>query len=136
MYPLQTFIATTSNVHVCTRAQHALLHLLFHNIQVSVFSPCHSKPYQRELEIPLVRLGRALAGGHLPTISKAAFGHDGLRDFLFLKVLDLIDNECSVLCRRNASPPSPFRKVPVSALEGYQWRKIVSVSLNQRPQPC
>ena len=26
----------------------------------------------------LARLGRALAGGHLPTIAKAVFGHDGI----------------------------------------------------------
>ena len=73
----------------------------------------------------LARLGRALAGGHLPTIAKAVFAHDGLRELVLLKLLDTIDSECSVLCRRNASSQSPFRKVPVDAMEGHQWSNCI-----------
>jgi len=36
-------------------------------------------------------LGRALAGGHIPSVAKAVVNHSGLREAVFLKLLDEVD---------------------------------------------
>ena len=66
-------------------------------------------------------MGRALAGGHLPTIAKMALAHEGIREQILLRLFDLIDAECGKLCQRACSTPSLFRKIPVGRLSKFQW---------------
>ena len=67
------------------------------------------------------RIGRALAGGHLPSLAKAVAGHEQLCQLVFSLFLDQIDAECSTLCRRCEEPPSLFRKIPVASMGDFQW---------------
>jgi hypothetical protein len=41
------------------------------------------------LDEGLTKIGRALAGGHLPSIAKAVFAHNGMREEVLLKVMTL-----------------------------------------------
>ena len=88
-------------------------------------------PFTTELQSPLSRIGRALAGGHLATIARAAFAHDGLRDLLIRKVLTQIDDECSVLCRR--AEPSIFRKTVPEKLPQFKWRAYMDEMESKAP---
>ena len=69
-----------------------------------------------------MKIGRALAGGHVPSIAKAIFAHNGVRQEVLLKVMDLINEEVDSLCRiaKENEPPSPFRHIPVSDLDTFQ----------------
>ena len=57
-----------------------------------------------------MKIGRALAGGHLPSIAKAIFAHNGVREEVLLKVMDLIKEEVNSLCRKvkENEPPLTF----------------------------
>lgn len=76
-------------------------------------------------------LGRALAGGHIPSVAKAVVNHSGLREAVFLKLLDEVDAECSKLCRR--SELSAFRKVPVSDMSTFDWKVLIDELLLKAP---
>ena len=93
--------------------------------QITVSTPNRPTPYSIQLSADLARVGRALAGGHLPTIVRAIFSHEGLRHLVELKLLDILTNECSTLCRRKADPPSPFRRFEVSQLAGFKWSVFI-----------
>ena len=43
-----------------------------------------------------MKIGRALAGGNIASIAKAAFAHKEIREELLLKVMDLVN----ALCRK------------------------------------
>lgn len=88
-------------------------------------TPSRPTPYCTEIDTSLVRLGRALAGGHLPTIVRAIFSHKELRHLVELKMLDILNSECSTLCRRKVDPPSPFRKIELSQLAEFQWSNFI-----------
>ena len=88
-------------------------------------TPSRPTPYSTEIDTSLVRLGRALAGGHLPTIVRAIFSHKELRHLVELKMLDILNSECSTLCRRKVDPPSPFRKIEVSQLAEFKWSNFI-----------
>ena len=74
-----------------------------------------------------MKIGRALAGGHLPSIAKAIFAHNGVREEVLLKVMDLIKEEVDSLCRKvkENEPPSPFRHIPVTDLESFSFQECV-----------
>ena len=71
-----------------------------------------------------MKIGRALAGGHLPSIAKATFAHNGLREELLLKVMDLVNEEVDALCRKEKEneSPSPFRHIPVLDFESFSLK--------------
>ena len=93
--------------------------------QVTVSTPSRLTPYSTEVNTSLVRLGRALAGGHLPAIARAVFSHDELQHLVELKMLDILNSECSTLCKRRVDPPSPFRKMEVSQLAEFKWSNFI-----------
>ena len=70
------------------------------------------------------KIGRALAGGHLPSLAKSILGHEQLRKALFQHFLDQIDNDCSRLCQRQSNT-SVFRKVPQPLLSEFKWKDFV-----------
>ena len=88
-------------------------------------TPSRPTPYSTEVDTSLVRLGRALAGGHLLTIVRAIFSHKELRHLVELKMLDILNSECSTLCRRKVDPPSLFRKIEVSQLAEFKWSNFI-----------
>ena len=74
-----------------------------------------------------MKIGRALAGGHLPSIAKAIFAHNGVREEVLLKVMDLINEEVDSLCRiaKENEPSSPFRHILVSDLESFTFQNCL-----------
>ena len=71
---------------------------VFHKVSVS--SPARTIPYSSTLLPHLDKIGRALVGGNVATITKAVFAHDEIRKLLLLRFFDLIDQECAELCRK------------------------------------
>lgn len=79
------------------------------------------------------RLGRALVGGHSPTIVKAIFAHDDLKELVLLKVLDAIDVEASKLCQHNSDSSSLFRKVSADKLPQFSWGSFITELQSKAP---
>ncbi len=90
-----------------------------------VFTPSKPSTWSKKLPDKESRLGRTLAGGHLPSVAKAIVGHGELCELVFLLLLDKIDSECNSLCLRSAVPPSLFRKIPVTQLGEVKWKTCV-----------
>ena len=78
------------------------------------------------------KLGRTLAGGHIPSLAKAVMGHKCLREAVTLSFLDQLESECSKLCQ-NSTPPSLFCKVPVSEIEEFQWDRFIQELKEKAP---
>ena len=53
------------------------------NIQVIVSTPSKPVPWMTNLSQPESKLGRALAGGHLPSLAKAIVQHKQLSNLVF-----------------------------------------------------
>ena len=70
------------------------------------------------------KIGRALAGGHLPSLAKSIVSHNELRELVFLHFLDEINAECSKLCQLKPQP-SLFRKIPSSMYDNFTWNVLV-----------
>lgn len=69
------------------------------------------------------KIGRALAGGHLPSFARAVVSHDHLCELVFSLILDRVDAESDTVCKR--LPPSLFRKIPVSQLGQLEWKSCI-----------
>ena len=108
--------------------------LTYYYAQVSVTTPSRPSPWSRKLSDDEAKLGRALAGGHLPSVAKAVMAHPSLRTSIILLVLDEIESECQKLCSRNAI--SPFRKIPPSEVVEFQWQSLVDDLLTKAPVLC
>ena len=96
-------------------------------------TPSRQVPYCHHLDDSLCKLGRALAGGNLSTISKLVLAHNDLREQILLRVIEMIDRECACLCQRAASPPSIFRKIPIKSLAEFQWSGCIDELLRKAP---
>ena len=59
----------------------------------------------------------------LKTITKAVVAHQGLRGVVVHKVFNLIDEECTALCRR--AEPTSFRKAPLKEFQEFTWFKYI-----------
>lgn len=95
-------------------------------------TPSRPAAWTRTLDDAESKVGRALAGGHIPSLAKAIMGHQGLREAVVLNVLDMLDSECSALCRRTI-PLSLFCKVPLPELEQFQWDHFIGELQNKAP---
>lgn len=100
-------------------------------MQVSVMTPSRPNLWTRTLTEDESRLGRALAGGHIPSVAKAVMRSGSLRNAVILRVLDQLDNECVKLCQ--VSSPSLFSKVPLSTLEEFEWDKFIQELQERAP---
>lgn len=96
-------------------------------------TPSRSSPWTKTLSEEESKLGRALAGGHLPSVAKAVMGHQVLREAVTLLLLDQIDEECSKLCQRSSDPPSLFRKVPVKEMSDFKWDHFIDELRSKAP---
>ena len=88
-------------------------------------SPSQPTLFSTHLSESLMTLGRAVAGGHMGTIAKALFNHPELRELLIRRVVTVIDDECSVLCRHSQESPSPFRKINLDQLHEFRWSHYI-----------
>ena len=79
----------------------------------------------KDLDGSLSKIGRVLCGGDPLSIAKAVFAHDNIREQILLKVMDLINDECSAMCRRAVKPESLFHRVPVDQLENIAWSTFI-----------
>lgn len=94
-------------------------------------TPSKPAPWTRILNEEENKLGRALAGGHIPSVAKAFMEHHQLRRAVLLLFLDEINRECNTLCSK--IQPSLFRKIPVTQLQDFQWEGIISDLQNSAP---
>ena len=97
--------------------------------QISVATPSRPVPWSRELDVQEARLGRAIAGGHLPTVAKAVLAYADLREAVLRLILGEIETECAVLCQRKE--PSCFRKMKPSSLTDFRW-EILMLELEEK----
>ena len=91
--------------------------------QIIVSSPSRLSPYTCSVDPSLNRLGRALASGNTETIAKAVIAHQGLCGVVVHKVFNLIEEECTALCRR--AEPTSFRKAPLKEFQEFTWSKYI-----------
>ena len=89
-------------------------------------SPSKSQVVTKELDESLQKIGRSLAGGHIPSIAKAAFAHPSLREHLVEMVVNAVGSECAALCSKSAQPPSQFRWLSFDQMETFSWKEHVS----------
>lgn len=94
-------------------------------MQVVVQTPNLPIPYTAELPADLIKIGRVLAGGHIPTIARAVFNHAPLKEEIMLKVLDAASNECGELCRKGPNNTSCFRNIPLGKMEEFEWAQCI-----------
>ena len=79
------------------------------------------------------KLGKALAGGHLPSVAKAVIGHKQLQEEVFKLILDKVDNKCNELCRWQSSSLLLFRRAPL--MQFVEWDKKFAIDelINKAP---
>lgn len=80
-----------------------------------------SKSTTKDIDGSLIKIARALAGGHHPSIARAVFSEPTLKECLIQKVINLLNDECATLCRKASNPPSLFRKFPVKEVDSFSW---------------
>lgn len=68
-----------------------------HGVQITVSSPNKPHAVTREVDGSLQKIGRSLAGGHIPSIAKSVFGNPSLREKVVEKVIHAVGDECSTL---------------------------------------
>ena len=86
---------------------------------MTVATPTRAIPWTTVLPQNEIKTGRALAGGHIPSIVKSTIGHEKLRELLFKQFLSQIDTECT-------PNSSAFQKIPQSLLTlvGIFYRRL------------
>lgn len=100
------------------------MYYYFFQMQVTVDSPSRDNPYSSTLSSSLGKIGCALVGENLPSIAKAVFAHAELQSYLLTKFLELVDMECSELCRK--STVSPFRQIPLDKFPEFTWNELAT----------
>ena len=94
-------------------------------MQVVVQTPHLPTPFTTELPADLLKIGRALAGGHMPTIAKAVFSYAPLKQEIMLKVLDTVSSECGDLCKKGSTNISCFRNIPLEKMAEFERAKCI-----------
>lgn len=122
--------ATDETVSISVTVKTPLVQtLVIITLQVTVSTPNHSGGVvTKQLDTKLEKVGRALAGGHIPTIAKAVYANPDLNELLKSKCLSEVGTECSTMCKiklPNINAPSMFRKIPVDAISAFSWRKCI-----------
>jgi hypothetical protein len=79
----------------------------------------------KEVDGSLQKIGRTLAGGHIPSIAKSVFANPSLRELLVEKVVQEVGNECASLCSRSAQPVSLFHRLSLDQSDTFAWKKYI-----------
>ena len=86
-----------------------------------------SRPtFHAKLDPSLSRIGRALVGGNLVSLSKAVCACKGLWDAVLQKLTTTLDAELIQLCKRNTNPPSLFRRMTIDRLPQFKWSDCIA----------
>ena len=101
-----------------------------YTIQITMSSP---KTVTIEVDEHLQNLHQALDGGNIQSIAKAALSHSSLRDQLVEGVIQILDNECSVLGSASAQSISLFQRVPIDNVESLSSKEAVSELQKKSP---
>ena len=88
-------------------------------------TPNRLQPYTTNLSESYTRIGRALAGGHPESIVKAVLSHPDLQQITVTKVTDMLNAECSNLCKKDTATPSPFRKMTFDEMRQFNWNLLI-----------
>ena len=88
------------------------------------------------LEFTLEKIGQALAGGNVQSIARAVFAHEGIRQHLITRVMKVINDECSSLCRVSGHPVSAFRKLSPEQAEAFSWLECMEELEIRGPTLC
>ena len=79
-------------------------------------------PFHAKIPPTFSKVVRALAGGNITLIARAIFASECLLDAVLQKVIATLDMELVQLTKRNANPPSLFRRVPLDdSLTQFRW---------------
>ena len=89
-------------------------------------SPGKPHVVTKEVDGSLHKIGRTLAGGHIPSIAKSIFANPSLREHMVEKVVQAVGDECAALCSKSAKPPSQFRQLSLDQMEEFSWEQCVS----------
>ena len=82
-------------------------------------SPKQPHIVTKEVDESLQKIGRTLAGGHIPPIAKSVFANPALREQLVEKLVNTVGDECAALCRKSAQPVSQFRQLSLDQMETF-----------------
>ena len=102
-------------------------------MQVVVQTPRLSTPYTSELSPDLVRIGRVLAGGNIPSIAKAVLSHSGLKEQIMLKFLDIVSSESARLCQKSPENRTLFRSLSLKKLQEFEWATCIEELRSKAP---
>ena len=98
---------------------------MYNITQITVSSPSKAQAVTREVDGSLQKIGRSLAGGHFPSITKSVFANPSLREHLVEKVAQAVGNECASLCSRSAQPASLFRCLSLDQSDTFAWQECI-----------
>ena len=56
---------------------------------------------------------------------KVVLSHPDLQQITINKVTDMLDAECSTLCKKDTATPSPFRKMAFDKMRRFNWNLLV-----------
>ena len=101
-------------------------------LQISVNSLARGEVVVKDLQPGLEKIGRVLAGGHLPSVAKAVFSHSGLREHIVKKVFNVVNDECAALCSKS-QPVSVFRHISTKQAETFSWKQFASELEHKAP---
>ena len=79
-------------------------------------------------------IGKALAGGHLPSIVRAVLEQQELCDIVIHLFMEKINSECFRMCQ-HSKPFSPFHKIDASKSSSFQWKHFVEDLSQKAPTP-
>ena len=86
------------------------------------------------------KIVKALAGGNMKSICRAFFANPHLRQEAVSKVSRMVNDECSLLCKKNAQPVSLFRHTLEGEQQSYVWGAVLyiqcSLSNNIHKKVC
>ena len=86
----------------------ARVQIHYHLLQITVSSPNKPDVVTKEVDRSLQKIGRSLAGDHIPSIAKAVFANLSPREHMVEKVVYAVGNECASLCSKSAQPATEF----------------------------
>ena len=79
-----------------------------------------------------LKIVKALAGGNMKSIW-LFFANPHLRQEAVSKVSRMVNDECSLLCKKNAQPVSLFRHMSLEQAEKFTWTQAISKISSKAP---
>ena len=77
-------------------------------------------------------IGKALAGGHLPSVASAILEQEELHDTVVHLFMEKINSECFSICQ-HSKPLSPFHKIDADKCSTFQWKSLIDDLTQKAP---